>query len=90
MTIKRSADEAARDFTHLLDSVAAGEDVLIERDGEPLARVVRASEAAATGLAAARLRSLGLLEGKYRVPDHFNAPLPDEVLDLFEAPIPSK
>lgn len=30
-------------------------------------------------------RKLGLLEGKIDVPDDFDAPLPDDILDAFEA-----
>ena len=29
-------------------------------------------------------RRLGLLNGKFRIPDDFNAPLPDEVTAAFE------
>jgi hypothetical protein len=29
-------------------------------------------------------RPLGLAKGRFIVPDDFNAPLPDEILDLFE------
>ena len=29
-------------------------------------------------------RRLGLLDGKFRVPDNFNEPLPDEVIAAFE------
>ena len=31
-----------------------------------------------------RKRRLGLLDGKFRVPDDFNEPLPDEVIAAFE------
>jgi hypothetical protein len=32
-----------------------------------------------------KCRPLGLAKGKFKVPDDFNEPLPDEILDLFEA-----
>jgi hypothetical protein len=32
-------------------------------------------------------RKLGIYGGKIIIPDDFDAPLPDEILDLFEAPI---
>ena len=81
MTIKMSAAEAERDFAHLLDTVANGEDVVIERDGEPVARLESLSEPLR-----ARFRALGSV--KFKIPDEFFEPLPDEILDLFEAPIP--
>ena len=31
-----------------------------------------------------KLRPLGLAKGEFVVPDDFNEPLPDEILDLFE------
>ena len=31
-----------------------------------------------------KLRPVGLAKGQFVVPDDFDAPLPDEVLDLFE------
>lgn len=33
-----------------------------------------------------QLRPFGLCAGEFRVPDDFDAPLPDDVADLFEAP----
>ena len=30
------------------------------------------------------LRRLGLLDGKFKIPDDFNAPLPDDVIAAFE------
>jgi hypothetical protein len=32
-------------------------------------------------------REFGMFSGKFIVPDGFDDPLPDEILDLFEAPI---
>ena len=33
-----------------------------------------------------KLRPIGLAEGQFTVPDDFNDPLPDEILDLFNNP----
>ena len=33
---------------------------------------------------AERKRRLGVLDGRFRIPDDFNEPLPDEVLRAFE------
>jgi prevent-host-death family protein len=64
-------------LSRLIDKVNAGEEVVITRHGRPVARLVPAQPA--------KPRRLGLLEGQgYWVADDFDAPLPDELLDLFE------
>ena len=64
-------------LSRLIDQVNAGEEVVITRHGRPVARLVPAE--------AAKPRKLGLLEGKgYWIADDFDAPLPDDLLDLFE------
>ena len=70
-------DAAKRQLSRLLDAVAGGEEVVIARAGEPMAKLVPiASEPPK--------RRLGRLEGKYTVPEDFDAPLPDDLLDAFE------
>jgi prevent-host-death family protein len=64
-------------LSRLVEDAAAGEEIIIAKSGKPVARLcplVRPSGK----------RKLGALEGKLRIPDDFDAPLPDEVLDLFE------
>ena len=69
--------EAKTHLSRLVEEVAAGDEIVIARAGKPVARLVP--------LAAALLpKRLGLLKGKVRVPDDFDAPLPDEVLGSFE------
>lgn len=63
-------------LSRLLDQAAAGEEIIIAKAGRPAARLMP--------LAEKPRRQLGLLDGKARVPDDFDAPLPDELLDLFE------
>jgi prevent-host-death family protein len=64
-------------LSRLIDQVNAGEEVIITRHGRAVARLVAADPA--------KLRKLGLLEGQgYWVADDFDAPLPDDLLDLFE------
>ncbi len=58
---------AAAGLERLLDQVAAGENVVITRDGTPVARPVPTP------------RSLGFVPGM--VPDAFDEPLPDAELD---------
>lgn len=64
--------------THLSDLVRRaehGEEVVIARGGKPVARLVAVSSAPA--------QRLGLDHGTFTVPDDFDAPLPDDVLDDF-------
>jgi prevent-host-death family protein len=70
--------EAKTQFSRLLRRVAAGEEITIANRGVPVARLVpvRAGKGA--------LRKLGMDRGKFVVPDDFDAPLPDEILDAFE------
>jgi antitoxin (DNA-binding transcriptional repressor) of toxin-antitoxin stability system len=56
--------------------VTAGEEVVITRRGEEVARLVPAQRTGG--------RRLGVDRGRYVVPDDFDAPLPDEVLAAFE------
>jgi prevent-host-death family protein len=69
--------EAKAQFSRLLRRVAAGEEIAITKRGVPVARLVpvRGKDAS---------RELGMYEGKFTVPDDFDAPLPDEILDAFE------
>jgi prevent-host-death family protein len=64
-------------LSRLIDKVNAGEEVVITRHGRAVARLV--------SVQAAKPRRLGLLEGQgYWIADDFDAPLPDDLLDLFE------
>jgi prevent-host-death family protein len=68
---------AKSQLSRLLDAVAAGEEVIIAKAGKPVARLVpfeRKKER----------RELGTLAGQFRVPDDFDDPLPDDILDAFE------
>jgi prevent-host-death family protein len=64
-------------LSRLVEEAAAGEEIIIAKSGKPIARLCPLA-------APKRKRVLGRLRGKLIVPDDFDAPLPDEVLDLFE------
>lgn len=68
--------EAKTHLSRLLEAVEAGEEVLIARAGRPVARLGPLTRAA-------QPRRLGLLAGRFAVPDDWDAPLPAEVLDAF-------
>jgi prevent-host-death family protein len=69
---------AESQLSHLLDAVAAGEEVIIAKAGKPVARLVPVE-------VKEERRKLGTLTGRCHVPDDFDDPLPDEILDAFEA-----
>ena len=66
-------------LSRLVDAAAAGEEIVIARAGKPVARLVALEKPAP------RPRQLGTLAGKLgRIPDNFDDPLPDDLLDAFE------
>jgi prevent-host-death family protein len=69
--------EAKTHFSKLLARVEKGQEVLISRAGKPVARLV-------PHLVAPAAPVFGADRGKVVVPDDFDAPLPDGVLDAFE------
>jgi len=76
MTKSVGVHEAKTHLSALLERVAAGEEIVITRRGEPLAKL----SAVTPGT-----RTFGVDAGVFTVPDDFDAPLPDDVLDAFEA-----
>lgn len=70
--------EAKTQLSKLVDEAAAGKDVVISRNGRPVARLV------AINKNRKRMVGFGALEGKGWIADDFDAPLPDEILAQFE------
>jgi prevent-host-death family protein len=68
--------EAKTHLSRIIDEVAAGAEVIIAKAGKPMARLSPIT-------AKPRRKKLGLLKGKIKVPDDFNAPL-DELIADFE------
>ena len=68
--------EAKTHLSRLVKQVAAGGEVVIAKNGVPRARLVP--------LERARKLRFGVLKGKIRYPDDFDAPLPAKFLALFE------
>ncbi len=69
--------EAKTQLSRLLRRVAAGEEITIANRGVPVARLVPVP-------ANKVQRTLGIFRGQFSIPDDFDAPLPDALLDLFE------
>jgi prevent-host-death family protein len=67
--------EAKTRLSALIDQAATGQDVIIARAGKPVARLTRLEE---------RKVRFGGLKGKFKVPDDFDAPLPDSIIAAFE------
>jgi prevent-host-death family protein len=69
--------EAKTRLSQLVDKAAAGEDVVVSRNGKPLVRITRLEETK-------RPIRFGVLKGKVKIAKDFDAPLPDDVLASFE------
>ena len=75
--IEVGVHEAKTTLSRLLRLVAAGEEVVIRRGGEPVAKLVP--------MPGATDRILGEDHGRYVVPDDFDAPLSEAELRSFGA-----
>ena len=69
--------EAKTQLSRLLQAVEAGDEVVIARAGQPVARLVGLAPVVAR-------RRFGMLAGRYTVPADFDAPLPAATQALFE------
>ena len=67
--------EAKTHLSKLLERVERGEEVQITRRGKIVAHLVAPPPSTE--------RRMGLDVGRFEVPEDFNAPLPDDVLDSF-------
>jgi prevent-host-death family protein len=70
--------EAKTQFSKLIARVEAGEEIIVARDGTPVARLVAYEKPIAR-------RTPGRDRGLFSVPDDFDAPLPDDTLADFES-----
>ncbi len=67
---------AKTQLSKLIERVSEGEEIVIARGGKPVARLVP--------LERRRPRGLGRMKGRIRIARDFNAPLPEDLLALFE------
>ncbi len=74
-----SVDTAGPQLSRLVAEAASGKEVVLTRDGQPVARLVPFVQPRPR-------RVLGALAGVLQVPPEFDAPLPDEALAGFERP----
>jgi prevent-host-death family protein len=68
---------AKTQLSRLVDAAAGGEEIIIAKAGKPVARLGPLAGSRQT-------RRLGILVGKLHVPEDFDAPLPDEIVEAFE------
>ena len=71
--------EAKTHLSRLLESVAAGQEIIVARAGKPIARL-SPIEKPTTSL------RLGVLKGHVTMSEDFDAPLPADALTAFEEP----
>jgi prevent-host-death family protein len=69
--------DAKTQLSKLIEEAAAGNDVVIARGGKPVARLTQLE-------APKRKLKFGVLKGKIKVSEDFDAPLPSEILAQFE------
>jgi prevent-host-death family protein len=69
--------DAKTHLSRLVEQAAQGKEIVIAKAGKPMARLVPLENAP-------RPKKFGLLEGRFKVPDDFDAPLDPKVLALFE------
>jgi prevent-host-death family protein len=68
--------EAESKLSELIERAAAGEEIVIAKDGQPRVRLVPIARRAAH-------RPFGLLAGQVRIGDDFDDPLPEDIMSAF-------
>jgi prevent-host-death family protein len=68
--------EAKNNLSRLVDEAASGQIITIAKHGRALARLVPVTKAHGP--------RIGAMKGKLVLPENFDAPLPDDMLDAFE------
>ncbi len=74
--------EAKTQLSKLISRVTAGEEIIISKNGEPVARLVKIQKPI-------KKRIPGKAKGIIKIKEGFNDPLPEKVLDAFENDLPS-
>nr|WP_256214616.1 type II toxin-antitoxin system Phd/YefM family antitoxin [Pseudomonas sp. H1h] len=68
--------EAKNNLSKLVDDAAAGQIITIAKHGRAMARLVPVGKTSA--------QRIGAMKGKLILPDDFDSPMPDDMLDAFE------
>ena len=67
---------AKTQFSSLIEEALSGEDIVIAKAGKPVVRLAPVKEKKVG-------KTLGMMKGKIRISEDFNAPLPAEILKGF-------
>ena len=68
--------EAKNNLSKLVDEAADGKIITIAKHGRAMAQLVPVGKS--------KVRRIGAMKGKLIIPDDFDAPLPDDLLAVFE------
>lgn len=74
-----TVEEIKRDLADYLQRVGRGETLVVTQAGKPVAEIKPITNGAAA------LRPFGLCAGEFKVPDDFDDPLSESILNDFEA-----
>jgi antitoxin (DNA-binding transcriptional repressor) of toxin-antitoxin stability system len=69
------------DLPALVEQAIAGEEIVLERNGKPVARLTPVAPASKKDIAS----TFGMLKGEVWMSDDFDAPLPNDILRGFGA-----
>jgi len=69
--------DAKTRLSQLIEKAAGGEDVVLSRNGKPVARITQLG-------AGSRGVKFGVLKGRIRIAQDFDAPLPEDIIEAFE------
>lgn len=75
--MKATLEEVEKEAAEYLHRAIDGETVVVYQEGRPVAEIRPLTETQT-------LRPVGLAAGEFVVPDDFDDPLPDDLLDAFE------
>jgi antitoxin (DNA-binding transcriptional repressor) of toxin-antitoxin stability system len=81
MTIHVNRQEAEQNISQLLNCVLQGEEAIVFVEGQEIARLVPTYSHPAVS----EPRIPGIDKGHFTVPDDFEAPLPEEIVNAFLA-----
>ncbi|MCZ6914268.1 MAG: type II toxin-antitoxin system Phd/YefM family antitoxin [Rickettsia endosymbiont of Ixodes persulcatus] len=68
--------EAKTHFSKLIDAAISGKEIIIAKAGKPVVKLIPISKN--------KVRRFGILKGKIKIANDFDAPLPDDILSSFE------
>jgi len=75
--MKATLEQVENEAAEYLQRVIGGETIVVYQGERPVAEIRPVTETET-------LRPVGLAAGEFVVPDDFDAPLPDELIDAFE------